>query len=283
MRKAILIAAAVCALGRIQYAQTPEETRDVKKSFPRRPRLEIEDVTGAIRVRGYDGNEFRLTAKETVRGETRELREQARRDVKLEMREEGDAVSVSVEYPSRGHRRRGACCGEERTSREARYEVQYDFDVEVPRATFLLLRTVNRGEIRVADTTGDFDVENINGPIEMLEISGSGKAYALNRPLKVVFRRNPRAASCFGSLNGKVDLYFQPDLSADFRMKTFNGKVFTDFPMTSLPSMQPAAERKDGRFVYKADRYTGGRVGKGGPEIKLDGFNGEMRILSRTQ
>jgi hypothetical protein len=279
MRHVILIAAAACAL-----AQTAEETRDVKRNFPARARLEIDDVTGAIRVRGYDGTEIRVTAKETVRGETRELREQARREVKLEMREEGDTVSVSVEYPSRGdRRRRGSCCGEERTLREARYEVQYDFDVEAPRATFLSLRTVNRGEIRVSDTTGDFDVENINGPIEMLEISGSGKAYALNRPLKVVFRRNPRAASCFGSLNGKVDLYFQPDLSADFRMKTFNGKVFTDFPMTSLPPMQPAAERKDGRFVYKADRYTGGRVGKGGPEIKLDGFNGEMRILSRTQ
>ncbi len=279
MRHVILMAAAACV-----FAQTPEETRDVKKNFPARPRLEIDDVTGAIRVRGYDGNEIRLTAKETVRAETRDLREQARREVKLEMREEGDTVSVSVEYPFRGdRRRRGSCCGEERTSREPRYEVQYDFDVEVPRATFLSLRTVNRGEIRVSDTTGDFDVENINGPIEMLEISGSGKAYALNRPLKVVFRRNPRAASCFGSLNGKVDLYFQPDLSADFRMKTFNGKVFTDFPMTSLPSMQPASERKDGRFVYKADRYTGGRVGKGGPEIKLDGFNGEMRILSRTQ
>jgi hypothetical protein len=271
----------LASLAAVLPAQAPDESREIRKTFAARPRLDIDNVTGSIRVRGYGGKEIRVAAAETVRAETPELRDQARREVALEIREEGDTVSLSVEGPLRG-RRRGSCCGEERIPHSPRYEVQYDFNVEVPRATFLALRTVNRGAIRVEDTTGGFDVENINGPVDLLEVSGSGKAYSLNKPLKVVFRSNPRSASCFGSLNGRVDLYFQPGLSADFRMKTFNGKVFTDFPMTSLPD-PPVEERKGGRYIYRAGRYTGGRVGAGGVEIKLDGFNGEMRILNRAE
>ena len=39
------------------------------------------------------------------------------------------------------------------------------------------------------------------------------------------------------------------------------------------------AERKNGRFVYRSDRYTGGRAGSGGPEIKLENLNGDIRVL----
>jgi len=40
-------------------------------------------------------------------------------------------------------------------------------------------------------------------------------------------------------------------------------------------------ERRNGKLVFRTDRYTGGRVGSGGPEIKLENLNGDIRVLER--
>ncbi len=52
--------------------------------------------------------------------------------------------------------------------------------------------------------------------------------------------------------------------------------------MTYLPAMAPAAERRNGKLVYRASRFTGVQVGDGGPEITLDAFNGTIRIRQRS-
>jgi hypothetical protein len=70
-------------------------------------------------------------------------------------------------------------------------------------------------------------------------------------------------------------------LSGHFRFKTMNGAVYSDFEMTSLPAQPVSAERHGSKFVFRSDRFTGGRVGSGGPEIKAENLNGDIRILER--
>lgn len=119
---------------------------------------------------------------------------------------------------------------------------------------------------------------------EIAEILGcaegtvKARAYALNGEVNVRFTKNPAAECYFGSLNGDVTVEFLPNLSADLRLKTFNGSIFTDFPMISLPQREATAKRKDGKFVYQADKSFGARIGNGGPEIEFDGFNGNIYI-----
>jgi len=117
----------------------------------------------------------------------------------------------------------------------------------------------------------------------MAEVSGSGRVYALNGRVQVVFHDNPHAASSFGSLNGEVRVSFPSSLAADLRFKTFNGGVYTDFPVSYLPLKTAAGERHDGKFVYKSNEWSSVRVGRGGPELSFDAFNGNIRILSREQ
>ena len=76
---------------------------------------------------------------------------------------------------------------------------------------------------------------------------------------------------------------FQPTLAADLRLKTFNGGMYTDFDTTTLPALTPVTERKAGKFVYKADRAAGVRVGSGGPELRFETLNGDIRILQRRK
>jgi hypothetical protein len=131
--------------------------------------------------------------------------------------------------------------------------------------------------------SGAFDVENINGGVELVEVSGSGHAYALNWPLKALFSRNPAGASDFGSLNGDVEVGFRPGLSADLWLKTFNGNAYTDFDVAALPGRPPVREQRGGKFVYKSSQFYGVRAGQGGPELKFDAFNGDIRIRSREK
>jgi len=202
----------------------------------------------------------------------------AKEEVRLEISRNNELFEAFVDHPGRereGRRDRGR--------RSDGYRVGFDFVLKVPASASLYLRTINEGEIRVQDVAGDFDVNNINGGIEIIETAGSGRAYALNGNLKVLFRSNPTRDCYFGSLNGKVDLFFQPALAADLRLKTFNGEIYTDFDVTSLPASPFKQERRNGRYVYRASEFFGVRIGQGGPELKIENFNGDICIHERKQ
>ena len=70
-------------------------------------------------------------------------------------------------------------------------------------------------------------------------------------------------------------------LAAEFRFKTFNGNVYTDYELTQMPPKEPQQDRRNGRFVFRSDRFTNARVGVGGPEIMIDTLNGDIRVLQR--
>ncbi|MBI3667107.1 MAG: hypothetical protein HY236_12950 [Acidobacteria bacterium] len=278
-----VIPLALCLLAAVS-GETVEEKETIRRTFrlaqpSAAKRVEVDNLNGSIRVAGTSGGDVELIAHQTISAESKEKVQQARQEVKLEIEQRDNTVSLLVDGPFR------CKCGDGsinfRGWHHYGYKVRYDFELKVPQDAGLYLRTVNDGEIKVENVFGDYDIENINGGIEMLEAAGSGRAYALNGKLMVLFRKNPQSASYFGSLNGPVDLLFQPDLSADLRVKTFNGKIYSDFPVTYLPPAAPQQERRNGKFVFKADRFAGARVGKGGPEIKLDGFNGDIRIRQR--
>jgi hypothetical protein len=269
-----------CWLMPVLLCASVEDRRTIEKAFSGAKRIEVENVNGWIQVIGQDSRQVQLTVNETFRGDTNEKLEQARREVKLEITEKDGTLRLYVDGPFRCKCDDGSIhLSERRTG----YSFRHEFEIRAPRDVVVYLRNINGGPVKVENTSGDYDVENINGKIEMNEVAGSGRAYSLNGGLKVLFRTNPLAASYFGSLNGAVDLFFQPSLAADLLVKTFNGKVYTDFEVASLPNRGATAERRNGKLIYRANRFSGVRIGNGGPEIKLDGFNGDIRILKREQ
>ena len=269
----ILLASLPAAPAEVEQNETIQKTFPFSGSAPKK--VIVDNVNGSIHVTGQAGNEIRVVAHKRLRADSQEKAEQARRDVKLDMSQEANTVRLYLDGPFR--------CRDGGIHMHGRpgYEVKYDFELQVPRDTAVTLKTINDGEIKVENVSGDYEVENINGGIEMDAASGSGRVYALNGRVRVAFRENPRARSSFGSLNGEVRVTFRPDLSADLRFKTFNGGVFTDFPVSYLPVPATAGERRDGKFVYKSNEWSAVRVGRGGPELSFDAFNGNIRILSQ--
>ena len=263
--------------------QTVRDQETIRKSFtlPAGERLlDIDNVTGFIEVTGSQGDQVQVVVNKTIRAESKDKLEKARKEVTLDITQEGGSLKLYVNGPFRCN-----CCGCNdgcsHSDRDTGYSVRTDFQVQVPQNIVLKLRTVNGGHVQVKDVTGNYTVRNVNGGIEMENVAGSGSARTVNGGVKVTFRENPHENSEFASINGSIDLYFARNLSADFRFKTMNGGVFTDFPMTSLPAHAAQPERRDGKFVFRSDRFTGGRVGSGGPEIKAENLNGSIRVLER--
>jgi Toastrack DUF4097 len=241
--------------------------------------LEVDNVFGSIVVTGVAGDQVQLVVEKTIHAESEERMAAANKEVKLDITEQPDLLKLYVDGPFRCH-----CddeCGGWHGDRG--YSVKMDFTLQVPQNVDVKLRTVNSGRVQVKDVTGKFSVRNVNGGIEMANIAGSGQARTVNGPVKVSFRENPRENSDFGTVNGNVELSFVRGLAADFRFKTFNGNIYSDFEMTSLPPRPVQADQHNGRFRYRSDRFTGGRVGSGGPEIKADNLNGDIRVLERHE
>lgn len=241
--------------------------------------VKVDNIEGSITIAGERVPSVELVAERTIRAESREKIQEAQQKVKLDLTQDGNTVEAYVDAPWRcqnGIRDRGW--------RYYGYRVRFDLELKVPLEAGVFLRTINDGEIKVQSINGSFDVENINGGVEMLEIGGSGRAYALNGPVKVVFSKNPQSECYLGSLNGAIDAFFLPGLSADVRLKNFNGSIFSDFPVNFLPGGgQTQREQRGGKFVYKTNDFFGVRVGNGGPEIKFDSFNGNICIHEKKQ
>jgi hypothetical protein len=283
----------IAVLAPISYGQSSRYPVQEKESIQRTLEfsgsgsrmIELDNVFGSIHVTPTSGRAVEMTANKTIRAESQERIADAKRDVTLDITDNAETVRIYVDGPFRCHcdnNRDGWRSFGSRWS-DPGYRVDIDFDLKVPDGTKLRLRTVNHGDITVDKTSGDFEIENVNGGITMTEIRGSGSAQTVNGPVKVSFVENPKSASLFKSINGVIEAAFQPNLSADLQMKTFNGGLYTDFEVKNLPSPAVTGERVDGRFVYRGNRFSGFRVGNGGPEIKFDGFNGDVRILRRTQ
>ena len=262
---------------RVEDKENVNRTFDVSAgSGPQK--LLVDNVNGYIHVTGYSGRQIQLTAVKQIGADSSEAAAEGKRDVKLDISQQGNFVRLYVDGPFRSHDGVNY-----RGDDYYGYRVYFDFDIQVPFATELVLKTVNDGAIEVKKTSGDYDIHGLNGGIEMDEISGSGFIGTLNGPLKVTFAKNPVKSSEFRTLNGRVDVYFQPGLNADLNLHTLNGGVYTDFDITSRPTQPQAGGPVNGRFTYRSNgREMAARAGSGGPELTFHALNGPIRLHSKS-
>ena len=261
--------------------KTEEIRKTLKFTDPAKPReLVVDNVFGPITVEGYAGSDVVLVAKRTVYAKSEDKAALAAQEVKLDIQEKGATVDIYVDGPFRENEkthRRGRA-----SWRDPGYEVHYAFDLKVPLKTNVAVSTVTEGDVEVRGVDGEFDVHNVNGKVRLADVGGRGTAETVNGVLTVGFRTAPDGGCSFKTLNGDLVLTLPANPSADFKLSTFNGQVWSDFDVTRLPIPAPARKSEDGKFVYRSDRSFGVRAGKGGPEIALDTMNGDILIKKRT-
>jgi hypothetical protein len=255
---------------RYSEKETIQKSFDVSHSSEAK-RLLVDNQHGYIHINGYNGSEIRVTIHKEVRGRTQSALDEGKREARLDISQQGNYVRFYDDGPWR-HRDRG--------DDYYGYLANYDYDVEVPAATELNIKGFN-DKIEVKATDGPFDIHGFNGGIDMQDISGSGTVQTFNGEMKVAFRRNPEHDSTFKTFNGSIDAYFRPDFNADLHFKTFHGGVFSDFDVAPLPTTIAAGQNLNTKFVYRSTSGGGARVGKGGPVLHFEGFNGSIRLHTK--
>jgi len=239
--------------------------------------LDVRVLNGPIVVTGYDGADVQVEARRTIAAISDDETRRAERDVVLDFVENAATVEATVrelDHPA---------CGESGNVRSPawwdrrQYEVTFDVTLRVPRDVRLRLCAINGG-IHVDDSAAEFDINSVNGRITLGAMRAAGRAVAVNGAVEASFAAAPRAASLFKTVNGAIVATFPGDLSAEVRMKTFSGGLFTDFD-GEIQKGVPTSGRRGGMFVYRSNEFTTLRVGRGGPELTFDAFNGDVRVL----
>ena len=239
----------------------------VPLSEPGKPyKLDVSLVTGSIKVIGYEGKDVVIE----VKGEGHKKddgdnqmdgmhRISGGDNLEVTAKEKNNKVTVSSGLPNK----------------------MVSLTIKVPQgASNIKLETVNDGMISVSNVSGDLEVTNVNGAINMDGISGSVVANTVNGMLKVSFKSvDAKSAMAFSTLNGDVNVTFPAGIRANFKLKTDQGSIYTDFDMTTDPSTPKVTKTaKDGMYRLAMDEWVYGKVGGGGPEVMMKTMNGSIYI-----
>ena len=220
MKKSIAISMIILLMSLISYSADSYDVeekekiqRTLKFTNPSRPgELIVDNVFGSIEVNGYDGQDVQLLVHKTIKARSQDRIQKAKDEVQLEITEDGNTIDLYVDGPFRCQNKRGQWA----KWRNPGYQVQYEFEIKVPRKTDVFLKTVTDGNILVQNVEGEFEVKNVNGRIEMTEVVGSGEAHTVNGKVKILFSQNPKSDCSFRTVNGTIEISFRENLSADF-------------------------------------------------------------------
>lgn len=142
------------------------------------------------------------------------------------------------------------------------------------------LRTVNNGDIKVEQVSGEFELSNVNGGIILNQVAGSAVANTTNGGITATFSRvNPDTPMAFSTLNGKIDMSFPPAFKANIKAKTDRGDIYSDFEIGFLKD-EPKVVRTNekGYSRIEATSWVTGTLNGGGPEVMMKTVNGSIFI-----
>ena len=243
--------------------------------------LFIYNISGFIKVEGYDGNKVMLEIDKTISADDSKSLEAGKKEFKLGFDMVNDSIIAYIAEPfdSRPHRHWNY-----NDNREVDYNFNVNYTVKVPEEVNLHISTVNDGIILVNNVFGALHIDNVNAEILIKNAKGTTRAHTVNGDVTVSYLSNPPEESSYYTINGDINVGYQPDLSAEIHFKSMNGDLFTNFPGAELlpASVNIIRENRDGGNVFKLNSSTSVRFGKGGRIFKFETLNGNVYIKKQS-
>ena len=223
----------------------------------------------AIEIRGVNGD-IRAMASDDERVHV-EADRQGRRDdpmsVRIEVVEHDDGVTICAVYPTPPNARSENECrpgGGQNNVRQN--DVKVHFVVRVPTGVRFSGHTVN-GDLDADGIEADVSASSVNGDVDV-RTAGFAEASTVNGSITCRLGSSALDHDAeFETVNGSITLEMPEGLNADFRASTVNGSIDSDFPILVTGKVSRRSLR--------------GRIGDGGPELRLSTVNGSIRILRR--
>jgi hypothetical protein len=244
--------------------------------------LFIYNISGFIKVEGYQGNKVTLEMDKTITADDDKNLEIGKKEFRLSFSQEKDSIIAYISSPYDSRPKRRWQFNDDRNDIDYNYNV--DFTVKVPAGMNLHISTVNDGIITINNVGGTLHVNNVNEQIEIKNARGTTYAHTVNGNVSVSYLNNPPEASSYYTINGDINVNYQSDLSADLQFKSMNGDFYTDFPTAQLlpAEVTKEKEKRGDAYVFKLNTSTAVRFGKGGKTFKFETLNGNVYIKKQS-
>jgi putative adhesin len=267
------------------FAQFPSNAQEFKEHISKEftpaashAVLAVYNISGSVKVVGYAGNKVIFDIDKTISAKSSDELEAGKKEFRLEFDQMGDTVEAYIAEPndSRPH--------SNWHDRRIKYHYNLEFTIKVPFNMNLCLSAVNNGDINVSDVTGVLDLSNVNGSISVSGARGVTDAHTVNGDVTVAYTTVPPDASSYNTVNGDLRVTYPSGLSADLEFKSLNGNFYTDFgDVEILPfKVIKSGDKNDGGTVYKLDKNSNFRFGKGGKIFKFETLNGNVYIKKQS-
>lgn len=264
------------------FAQISASAQEFKQHISKQFTLQsgvvaIYNVYGSINVEGYSGDKVIMEIDETISGRSQEIVNQGKNEVKLAFDQKPDSVIAYIEKPYNSKPHHSWHDGDDT---EVKYKIGLEFKVKVPFNTNLRVSTINDGHIVVKDVYGALNLNNINGPIDIINAKGATDAHTINGAVTANYLKVPAEASSYKTINGEVKVTYPAALSADMEFKSMNGQFYTDFPNAEvMPSKVITTQSKNSKgTTFKLSKNSDVRIGAGGKLFKFETLNGDIYI-----
>ncbi len=248
----LLLAATVSACG-LEFSTGVEAREAWTKTYKVKAgaTVELREPNGRIRVEGTDGDEVTINATRVAKGPNDEATKAALAEVKISDTATADGVQIDSNTSS---------------GMSFRVSKRVDYDVKMPRDGQLTIRNTN-GEIRVVSVAGFVKIESTNGDIELRGIEKGAEVTATNGRIQIEMASVGDGGVRCRTTNGQIVLTLPASSKANLAARVVNGVVHTE--NLSLASSDSSYRRLDAT------------LGGGGPQIRLDTTNGEVRIVGK--
>lgn len=252
--------------------------------------LVVDNVYGSIDVEGYNGRTVKLEVTKIISADTKEELAKGKEEIGVKSAKKDDALYVYLDSPysnfdlktgSFDHREFSFNYRRNYKHRKKRmYKYTLNYKIKVPKNAGIDIKAVNNGNIKVANVHGKLlIVKNINGAIDMTNVSGKTDVNALNEDINITYSKNPTEESWYRSLNGDINIKFKDNLDATISYKTMNGGFYTNFDLEkTTPRFKKVKESRKKGTKYKIASNRHFKIGNGNVHLHFDQLNGDAIV-----
>lgn len=267
IKRRLFLGAVLAVLVALAWGQENQpEKIVVPLSHPDRPgKLILERHQGSISVRGYEGDVVIIKAglRRSI-GAVSSDRDAEGLDPILATAIQLDAQEFDNVITLDAHSRNKSI----------------DLDVLVPFRFALKLGVLDDGDVIVNGLVGDVEVDNPYGRVRLDRLTGSANVTTVDGDITVRFQGIERGVPlAFTSVHGKVDVAFPADVDLTIRVKADEAMVYSDFDIAlskRKSRAEPAGETGGTKIIL--DEWTTGRIGRGGTDVLLQSYDGNIYI-----
>jgi DUF4097 and DUF4098 domain-containing protein YvlB len=217
-------------------------------------RVSLENINGSVHISAWDRNEVKVDAVKWA------YKRERLTEAHIEVSATASSIYIKTDYPDRNLTFNNGDWNE----RDNPATVEYT--LTIPRGARLDSIELINGGIDISGVAGDVRASSINGRVQARGLTGEARLSTINGRLEATFDRlDVSKPISLTSVNGSVALTIPSDSNAELKANTVHGGINNDF---GLPVRR-------GKYV---GRDLAGRLGQGGPRIKLDNVNGSITI-----